>query len=166
MPRPYCKPSTPAPSRAPLRCGQPRSWRYRENTTIRRPECQCRRRREIAAFAQCLRQRRIVGRRILRIEHAERADDDLLGRHARQNRHARLPVQAERFDSRLAPAPQLSQIGVFIVFDLRFARYGTGEITQEPDEERCTRISPPILRRYCALLSHMCDSVARIVGIR
>mgnify|MGYP000724257200 CR=1 FL=1 len=35
---------------------------------------------------------------LFRIEHAERADDDLFGRQARENGDAGFPVQTERFE--------------------------------------------------------------------
>ena len=76
---------------------------------------------------------------LFRIEHAERADDDLFGRQARENGDAGFPVQAERFEYGRTCLADLSQVGVFIMFLHSFCRGGCVRrriITQEPDRHR------------------------------
>ena len=54
---------------------------------------------------------------LFRIEHAERADDDLFGRQARENGDAGFPVQAERFEYGRTCLADLSQVCLLYTSD-------------------------------------------------
>ena len=80
---------------------------------------------------------RRVGGRNFGVEHAQRADDDLLGRESRKQGHAGLPVESQRAEDRLAPFAEASEVGIFVV---RFAPGGllrAGIVTQEPYDDGC-----------------------------
>lgn len=91
---------------------------------------------------------------LFRIEHAERADDDLFGRQARENGDAGFPVQAERFEYGRTCLADLSQVGVFIMFLRSFCK---GRL--RPASDNSSRTRPPPKRSGSARPS--CAGIAR-----
>ena len=75
-------------------------------------------------------------RNLFGIEHAERRDDNLLGRDARQQRHARLPVEPQRREDRFADLADPPEVGVGIVGRPVAAHLLAGIVAQKPDDER------------------------------